>query len=172
MPRGKRDLSNHEDKGSMYWVDYVEELRATNKSRLSLLMAKTFDPAMATSEGLVRTETWKIGSTDDAKSYQAQVKFDTSFLVWVFTERYKELGWIEGATIHLGRMQTLTDKIQEHHAKEKEREVEKELLIAAQHLVRAGVYSDVDLALEFIKSSQRSESNGKAKAKAKEPSMA
>jgi hypothetical protein len=168
MPKGTRDLSNHVDRGSMYWEEYISILDELPGSRVSLFLTKSFDPKMGTTDGYIKCEQWKEGSKEEGVSYKAEVKFDIHFLVWAFSRRYQELGWIDGAVFHRNRLDTLANLIEQHHSKEKDREIEKELIKAAESLVRVGMYEDIDKALVFLKSSQKHESNGKGKTKDKE----
>lgn len=165
MPRGTRTLDNHIDKGAMHWTKYIEILENQGSSRLGLFMTKPLHANMATPDGYVRVETWSIKEGEETIQYKASVTFDWDFLVWYFKDPLKELGWIDGASFSRPRIEKLINLIEEDHGKLKEKEIEKALIASAENLVKAGLYTDVDKALEFIKSAHIPQENGKSKSK-------
>lgn len=173
MPRGKKSLENHIDRGSMHWTKFIEILYDIGgSSRIGLFKAKGLNPNMTTPDGYVNEEAWTIKEGEQKKEYKALVTFDWDYIVWYFTDPLKDLGWIDGASFSRSRIERLIDLIEEGHSKLKEKEVEKALTASAENLVKAGLYTDVEKALEFIKSAHTSQENGsksKVKNTTKEP---
>jgi len=165
----ERKLEGYIDKGDFYWEDYLEVLKEVGSGRINMFYQKSLHPEMMNEDGYTRVETWSEGKGDDAIKYKANVKFDKFFVVHIFSDRYSELGLIDGAHFARERMDKITDMIQDDHSKIKEKEISRHINEAASALVRAGLYNSVDEALQVIRSNNEKAatiaSNGRGKGK-------
>ena len=156
------------DRGSFHWEEWMDLVKSEIKTKPAQVIARPLHPEMLTSKGYIRPESWSVKNGDGVETYKATVTYDEQYVVQILKTRFEQLGLIDGAYFSKIDILRIVDLIQEDHDRTAEKEKEKAVLEAAKALVRAGIYTDVNTALEVIsKSPPVGESTPKPNSKGK-----